>query len=83
MFALVAGNEDLNDRHDLRSDPLIQAVVDRDRPLAAPSTLCRFENGMGSLVPGAVSRMRFPTASLSGSSVFAMTVSCIIVIVRD
>ena len=45
MFALVADNEDLNDHHELRNDPLIQAVVGRDR-LATPSTLCRFENGV-------------------------------------
>ncbi|WP_176015087.1 transposase [Victivallis sp. Marseille-Q1083] len=46
VFALVAGNEDLNDHHELRSDPLIQTVVGRDRLLATPCTLCRFENGM-------------------------------------
>ena len=46
VFALVAGNEDLNDHHELRSDPLIQTVVGRDRLLATPSTLCRFENGI-------------------------------------
>lgn len=46
VFALVAGNEDLNDHHELRNDPLIQTIVGRDRQLAAPSTLCRFENGM-------------------------------------
>lgn len=44
VFALVAGNEDLNDHHELRNDPLIQTVVGRDQPLATPSTLCRFEN---------------------------------------
>ena len=46
VFALFAGNEDLNDHHELRNDPLIQTVVGRDRQLATPSTLCRFENGI-------------------------------------
>lgn len=46
IFALVAGNEDLNDHHELRKDPLIQTVVGRDRALATPSTLCRFENSI-------------------------------------
>lgn len=46
VFALVAGNEDLNDHHELRNDPLIQTIVGRERQLATPSTLCRFENGM-------------------------------------
>ncbi|NCB66896.1 MAG: IS1380 family transposase [Bacilli bacterium] len=46
VFALVAGNEDLNDHHELRNDPLIQTIVGRDRQLATPSTLCRFENGI-------------------------------------
>ena len=47
VFMLVAGNEDLNDHHELRNGPLIQTVVGCDRPLATPSTLCRFENGVG------------------------------------
>ena len=47
VFALIAGPEDLNDHLDLRNDPLIQTVVGCDRPLATPSTLCRFENGGG------------------------------------
>lgn len=46
VFGLVAGNEDLNDHHELRNDPLIQTVVGRDRQLATPSTLCRFEKGI-------------------------------------
>ena len=46
VFGLVAGHEDLNDHHELRTDPLIQTVVGRDRQLATPSTLCRFENGI-------------------------------------
>jgi len=44
VFGLIAGNEDLNDHHELRNDPLIQTVVGRDSQLATPSTLCRFEN---------------------------------------
>ncbi|WP_176015319.1 transposase [Victivallis sp. Marseille-Q1083] len=31
VFVLVAGNEDLNDHHELRNDPLIQTIVGRDR----------------------------------------------------
>ena len=46
VFGLVAGHEDLNDHHELRTDPLIQTVVSRDYQLATPSTLCRFENGI-------------------------------------
>ena len=44
VFALVAGNEDLNDHHELRNDPLIQTVVGRDRQFATPSTLGRIGN---------------------------------------
>ena len=33
-------------KHELRNDPLIQTVIGRDRQLATPITLCRFENGM-------------------------------------
>ena len=57
VFALVAGNEDLNDHHELRNDPLIQTVIGRDRQLAAPSTLCRFENGINRRVCADLSRL--------------------------
>ena len=46
VFTLVAGNEELNDHHELRNDPLVQTVIGRDRQLATPNTLCRFENGI-------------------------------------
>ena len=45
VFGLVADHEDLNNHHELRNDPLIQTLVGRDRQLAIPSSLCRFENG--------------------------------------
>lgn len=57
VFGLVAGNEDLNDHHELRNDPLIQTVVGRDRQLATPSTLCRFENGIARLACVELSRL--------------------------
>ena len=57
VFGLVAGNEDLNDHHELRNDPLIQTVVGRDRQLATPSTLCRFENGIDRRACVALSRL--------------------------
>ncbi len=57
VFALIAGHEDLNDYHDLRNDPLIQTVVGRDRQLATPSTLCRFENGIDCRICVELSRL--------------------------
>jgi len=48
VFGLALGYEDLNDHHALRTDPLWQALAERDpqpeQPLASPSTLCRLEN---------------------------------------
>ncbi|WP_176013535.1 transposase [Victivallis sp. Marseille-Q1083] len=46
VFTLAAGYEELNAHHELRNDPLVQAVIGRDRQLATPNTLCRFENGI-------------------------------------
>lgn len=47
VYAICLGYEDLNDHSQLRTDPLIQTVLNKDHPLASPSTLCRFENTMG------------------------------------
>jgi len=47
VYGLSLGYEDLNDHKALRSDPLIQTALDKDKALASPSTLCRFENSMG------------------------------------
>ena len=44
IYGLALGYEDLNDHGTLREDPAFQTFVDRDRMLAHPSTLCRFEN---------------------------------------
>ena len=48
VIGIACGWEDLNDHHGLRIDPLMQLasdrIVDQDRPLAAPATLCRLEN---------------------------------------
>ena len=44
LFALALGYEDLNDHEELRKDLAIQTAVGRDRTLASPSTLCRWEN---------------------------------------
>ncbi len=44
IYALATGDEDLNDHQTLRHDLALQAAVDRDRPLASASTLCRWEN---------------------------------------
>ena len=44
VYALCLGYEDLNDHELLRTDPLIQTVLGKDRTFASPSTLCRFEN---------------------------------------
>jgi hypothetical protein len=47
VYGICLGYEDLNDHESLRNDPLIQTALGRDQVLASPSTLCRFENGMG------------------------------------
>jgi hypothetical protein len=44
VYGLALGYEDLNDHEALRDDPAFQTFVERDRRLAHPSTLCRFEN---------------------------------------
>jgi hypothetical protein len=44
VYGLAMGYEDLNDHGTLRHDPAFQTFVERDRQLAHPSTLCRFEN---------------------------------------
>ena len=44
VFALALGWEDVNDHAALRHDEALQTAVDRDSPLASPSTLSRFEN---------------------------------------
>ena len=44
VYGLALGYEDLNDHGTLRDDPAFQTFVERDRRLAHPSTLCRFEN---------------------------------------
>ena len=47
VYAICLGYEDLNDHERLRTDPLIQTALGKNRTLASPSTLCRFENSMG------------------------------------
>ncbi len=48
IFAIAAGYEDENDHDQLRHDPALQVVAERepeeDQPLGSPSTLCRLEN---------------------------------------
>lgn len=44
VFALAAGEEDLNDHDELRNDLIMQTAVGRDSALASGPTLCRFEN---------------------------------------
>ncbi len=48
IFAIAAGYEDENDHTQLRYDPALQVVSERepkeDDPLGSPSTLCRLEN---------------------------------------
>ncbi len=44
VFALALGYEDVNDHAALRHDLAIQTAAERDRALASPSTLSRFEN---------------------------------------
>ncbi|MDP6269999.1 MAG: IS1380 family transposase [Alphaproteobacteria bacterium] len=44
VYALALGYEDVNDHEGLRRDLALQTAVERDRPLASPSTLSRFEN---------------------------------------
>ena len=44
VYAVALGYEDLNDHDGLRREVGLQTAVERDRPLASASTLCRFEN---------------------------------------
>ena len=44
VFGIALAYEDLNDHGTLRRDPAWQTAVERDRVLASPPTLCRFEN---------------------------------------
>ena len=44
VFAVALGYEDVNDHAALRHDLALQTAVERDRALASPSTLSRFEN---------------------------------------
>jgi len=47
VYALALGYEDLNDHDALRHDPALQTAVGRDVDMASASTLCRFENSVG------------------------------------
>ena len=47
VCGLILGHEDLNDHDRLRLDPVLQAAAMRDRVMASPSTLCRFERKSG------------------------------------
>lgn len=44
VYAVALGYEDLNDHDELRREVGLQTALERDRPLASASTLCRFEN---------------------------------------
>ena len=50
VYGIALGYEDGNDHQTLRNDPMMhilaEAAPDPDDPLASPSTLCRFENGV-------------------------------------
>ena len=47
VFALALGYEDVNDHAELRHDLALQTAAERDRALASPSTLSRFETAAG------------------------------------
>ena len=47
VFGLALGYEDVNDHRNLRHDLALQTAAERDRALASPSTLSRFENAAG------------------------------------
>jgi hypothetical protein len=47
VYALALGYEDVNDHAALRHDLALQTAAERDRALASPSTLSRFENAAG------------------------------------
>ena len=48
IFGIALGYEDLNDHHQLRTDPVLGVLAeqspDPDNPLGSPPTLCRLEN---------------------------------------
>lgn len=44
VYGIALGHEDVNDHAGLRHDLALQTAAERDRPLASPSTLSRFEN---------------------------------------
>ena len=44
VYGLALGYEDVNDHAALRHDLALQTAAERDRALASPSTLSRFEN---------------------------------------
>ena len=46
VYALAAGYEDINDHQFLRHDACFQTAVDREKTLASPATLSRFENAI-------------------------------------
>ena len=46
VYALAAGYEDINDHQVLREDVCFQTAVSRERLLASPPTLSRFENAL-------------------------------------
>ena len=46
VYAIALGWEDVNDHAALRHDRALQTAAERDRTLASPSTLSRFENAV-------------------------------------
>lgn len=46
VYALAAGYEDINDHQTLRENTCFQTAVSRERVLASPPTLSRFENAL-------------------------------------
>jgi hypothetical protein len=46
VYGLCLGYEDLNDHEQLRNDPALQTMVNREEVLGSQSTLCRLENRM-------------------------------------
>jgi len=47
VYGIALGHEDVADHGSLRHDLALQTAVERDRRLASPSTLSRFENAAG------------------------------------
>jgi hypothetical protein len=46
VYGIALGHEDLNDHKHLRNDTALQTALGQTKPLASPSTLCRFENSV-------------------------------------